>query len=149
MSAKRIQNAVAAMAMMLGGCGSPPARVARGPVEPIAERLKTADPVAGATVFAACTACHTIGAGATDTDGPNLYGVVGGPVAGRRERFAYTAALREVGGIWDAPKLDRWLTDPQRFVPGTKMAFAGLPDSKQRADVIAYLATQGGHLPSP
>lgn len=133
--------------LVLAGCGSPPAPVAHGPAAPIAERLRTADPAAGAVAFRACTACHTIGEGGPDTDGPNLFGVVGGPVAGRRERFAYTSALRAVGGVWDAAKLDAWLTDPQKLAPGTKMAFAGLPDPKQRADVIAYLAAQGGRLP--
>jgi cytochrome c len=68
---------------------------------------------------------------------------VGGPIGERRPRFSYTAGLKALGGTWDAERMDRWLTNPRRMVPGTTMAFAGLPDPKDRADVIAYLATQG------
>ena len=100
------------------------------------------DPDAGARLFVQCKACHTVGATAPDTDGPNLHGVVGGPVAQRRPRFAYTAALQATGGVWDVARLDAWLRDPRAAVPGTTMRFAGLADPQQRADVIAYLALQ-------
>ena len=97
----------------------------------------------GERVFRRCTACHTIGRYAGDTDGPNLYGVMGGPIGERRPRFSYTAGLKALGGNWDAARMDRWLTNPRRMVPGTTMAFAGIPDAQDRADVIAYLAMQG------
>ena len=61
----------------------------------------------------------------------------------RRPRFAYTAGLKALGGTWDAARMDQWLANPRRMVPGTTMAFAGVPDPKDRADVIAYLSTQG------
>ena len=97
----------------------------------------------GARVFEHCAACHTIGRDGPDLDGPNLYGVVGAPIARRRERFAYTAALRRVGGLWDRNRLDAWLAGPQVFAPGTSMTFGGLADPRERAAVIAYLEAQG------
>ncbi|UDL96220.1 c-type cytochrome [Lichenihabitans sp. PAMC28606] len=103
----------------------------------------------GATVFRQCAACHSIGRNGPDLDGPNLYGVVDGPVARRRGRFAYTAALRAVGGIWDRARLNAWLTDPQRFAPGTSMPFAGLADADDRAAVIAYLTSKGPQATQP
>ena len=87
-----------------------------------------------------------MGRGGADLDGPNLYGVVGHPVAERRPRFAYSAALRHVGGVWTFARLDAWLTNPAAFAPGTTMTFAGLPDGQDRADVIAFLNTQGSGL---
>lgn len=96
----------------------------------------------GARVFKQCTACHTIGEYAADADAPNLWGVVGAPVAQRRPRYGYTAALRSFGGNWSTRRLDAWLTDPRRMVPGTSMAFGGLRDPRDRAAVIAYLETQ-------
>lgn len=98
---------------------------------------------AGKQVFRRCAACHTVSLDGPDTDGPNLYGVVGAAVAQRRPRFAYTAALQAFGGTWDRERLDAWLANPRRLVPGTAMTFAGLPDPKDRADVIAYLAANG------
>ncbi len=97
----------------------------------------------GAEVFHVCSACHSIGRGGPDVDGPNLYGVVGAPIAERRPRYGYTQALRDVGGIWTEQRLDAWLTRPDAFAPGTAMHFVGLDDAKDRAAVIAYLATQG------
>jgi len=119
------------LALALAGCGPGPAP---GTTSQIAN---------GERVFRRCTACHTIGQYAGDTDGPNLYGVMGGPIGERRPRFSYTAGLKSLGGNWDAKRMDAWLTNPRKMVPGTTMAFAGLPDPKDRADVIAYLSTQG------
>jgi cytochrome c len=118
--------------VLLAACGSPA-------TQPEQERRVEA----GAAVFRRCTACHTIGRDASDTDGPNLYGVVGAPVAERRPRFGYTAGLKSLGGVWTAERLDTWLTNPRRLVPGTTMAFGGLSNADDRANVIAYLAAQG------
>ena len=107
------------------------------------QRLATADPVAGEKLFARCSACHVVGETSGDRDGPNLWGIVGHPVASRSPRFAYTSALKRVGGIWSVERLDRWLTNPRAFAPGTAMAFAGLSDPVDRADVIAFLRRNG------
>jgi cytochrome c len=95
------------------------------------------DPAHGKTVYQACMGCHSID---EDDVGPRHRGVVGrtaGTVAG----YAYSPALKGSHIVWDQVNLDRWLTNPQALVPGAKMFFA-MPDPKDRADVIAYLAEQ-------
>lgn len=99
--------------------------------------------IRGGAVFRVCAACHSIEQGGPDLDGPNLWGVVGAPVAERRARYAYTQALRDVGGTWTRRRLDTWLKDPAAFAPGTSMLFPGLRSARDRADVIAFLAEHG------
>lgn len=103
---------------------------------------QVADASRGRSIFSQCAACHTIGKGAPDNEGPNLYGIMGSQVAHNSTRFGYTDALRRAGGVWTDERMDRWLTNPQRFVPGTSMGFPGLPDPLDRADLVAYLKTQ-------
>ena len=98
------------------------------------------DPVAGKRSFAQCGICHNVGAGEANGIGPNLRGVSGAK-AGARPGFAYSPAMAKSGLVWNAATLDRFLTKPSAAVPGTKMAFAGVPAAKTRADLIAYLAT--------
>ncbi len=104
--------------------------------------LRVADPAAGERLFRRCAACHAIRPGAPDRNGPTLFGVMGGDVAGASARFGYTAALRQVGGRWTPARMDAWLAAPQRFAPGTSMGFPGLAEPLDRADVIAYLQAQ-------
>ena len=92
----------------------------------------------GKEVFNLCRSCHTLVPGAISTTAPNLHDAWGAR-AGARAGFAYSDALRATGWTWDAARLDRWLTDPQKAVPGTKMTFTGLSDPADRRDVIAYL----------
>ncbi|NBB63688.1 c-type cytochrome [Pseudomonas sp. ODNR1LW] len=100
----------------------------------------------GRRVFARCRACHTIGEGAPDLAGPNLYGVFGRK-AGDRPRYNYSNTLRTAQFVWDAEKLDHWLENPKGFLPGNKMTFAGLADPTDRRDVIAYLKVETGFKP--
>jgi cytochrome c2 len=92
----------------------------------------------GEAVFKkSCAICHTLEAGKNKI-GPSLAGVVGrkaGSVAG----FAYSAANKDSGDIWDEPTLDAYLTAPQKFMPGTKMVFVGLKDPGDRKALIEYL----------
>ena len=92
------------------------------------------------TVAAECGACHSFYAGAPAMVGPDLYGIVGARVAGSGG-YAYSDALREVGGIWSYERLNRWLADPGAFAPGTLMSYGGMSGSQSRADVVAYLRT--------
>lgn len=116
---------------------------------PIATLLAKADPAKGAEVFKKCAACHTVNQGGANGVGPNLYGVVGDNVAEGRGGFAFSSALKSVGGKWTFDKLNAWLTSPRKFANGTKMTFAGLGNGQDRADVIAYLNQQGSNLPLP
>ena len=75
--------------------------------------------------------------------GPSLHGVFG-RTAGTEEGFKYSDAMKESGIVWSEETLDVYLTKPKDMVPGTRMAFPGLKDEQDRADIIAYLkeATQ-------
>jgi cytochrome c len=97
----------------------------------------------GAEVFKKCRACHDIGPDAKNKVGPLLTGIVGRP-AGKVEGFNYSTANKEAGGkglVWTEAVLFNYLESPLSFMPGTKMAFAGLKDPQDRKDVIAYLKT--------
>jgi cytochrome c len=108
--------------------------------------MRVADPRRGGHLFARCAACHTIGPGAGDRNGPNLFAVMGKPVASNSPRYGYTAALRSVGGAWTPEAMDRWIADPAKVAPGTRMTIPGLPDALDRADLIAYLQSQSSDL---
>jgi len=94
----------------------------------------------GKLVFLQCQACHAVQPGAAALVGPDLAGVVGRKAAAL-PGYEYSAALKASGITWTSAELDSWLTNPSALVPGTKMAFVGLPSPALRADVIAYLAT--------
>ncbi|HKR90833.1 cytochrome c family protein [Novosphingobium sp.] len=116
---------------------------------PIETLLAKADVAKGQAVFAKCTSCHTINAGGANGIGPNLHGVVGEAIGQGVAGFAFSDALKSKGGNWDFAKLNEWLTSPKAFAPGTKMTFAGLSKPEDRANVIAYLNSQGSNLPLP
>lgn len=115
----------------------------------LATLLAAADPAKGEKVFAKCAACHTVTQGGPNGIGPNLYAVMGEEIAHGRGGFAFSDALKSVGGAWDFDKMDHWLKSPREFAPGTKMTFAGLGNAEDRANLIAWLNTQGSNLPLP
>lgn len=96
------------------------------------------DPVLGKKVFMRCVACHAVTPGAGVKMGPNLAGVVGRK-AGAAPGFKYSAAMKKANLKWDDATLDKWLTKPSAVVPGTSMAFAGVPTPADRAALIAYM----------
>ena len=112
----------------------------------IEERLATASPANGESLFRACGACHTITKGTAHTIGPNLWDVIGRPVASAEGYDRYTPAMSSFGGIWSPERLDRYLRQPMVEVEGTGMVFPGMPDAGDRADVIAWL---NRHSPAP
>jgi cytochrome c len=114
-----------------GGAGAGP--------EPIKPLLASASVDAGKEQAKKCAACHTFDKGGPNRVGPNLYAVIGSPIAEDRNGFAFSDALKAKKGEWSIENLNAWLTNPQAFAKGTKMTFAGLPKAKDRADVVAYL----------
>ncbi len=111
---------------------------------PFAFYLANGSAANGEAAFARCIACHTIDNGGADGLGPNIHGVLGQPVGAASSAFAYSSAVADLGGEWTYDNMSDWLERPARFAPGTKMAFAGISDDQERADVILYLLANGG-----
>lgn len=107
---------------------------------PLATLLASADAAKGQKSFKKCAACHKAAEGAKAGVGPNLYAIVGAPMAGA-EGFAYSAALKEFGAgkNWGYEELNAFLTKPKDYVKGTKMSFAGLKKGDERANILAFL----------
>jgi cytochrome c len=116
--------------------------------KPIAFYLATADVAKGEAVFKKCAACHNADPGGANALGPALFGTMGKPLAGH-PGFAYSDALKGVGGTWDWDKMSSWLSNPKKFAPGTKMTFAGLSNPQDRADLMLWLNSKGGSLTVP
>jgi cytochrome c len=116
--------------------------------KPIAFYLQTADVAKGEAVFKKCAACHNADAGGANALGPALFGTMGKPLA-HHPAFAYSDALKGVGGTWDWDNMSHWLANPKKFAPGTKMTFAGLSNPQDRADIMLFLNSRGGTLTVP
>ena len=98
------------------------------------------DPEKGEALYErSCTGCHSLDANRV---GPAHRGVFGRK-AGTAPDYAYSPAMKSSSVVWDEETLDRWLTNPQSVVPGTKMAFR-VSDAQTRADIIAYLKKESG-----
>lgn len=101
----------------------------------------TGDAAAGQRIFAQCRTCHAIEPGVNRV-GPSMHGIVG-RTAGTVEGYNYSTANKNSGKVWDEATLFAYLENPRAYIPGTKMAFVGLRDPQQRADVIAYMKANG------
>lgn len=119
------------------------------PQVPLAVLLAKADPKKGAMVVKKCEVCHNITKGGANRIGPDLWGIVDRP-RGKHPGFNYSHAMATKGGNWTYHDLFVYLKDPQAFVPGNKMAFAGLPRAEDRANLIVFLRTLSDHpVPLP
>jgi cytochrome c len=94
----------------------------------------------GQGAFKKCAACHTPDKGGKNGTGPNLWGVVNRAV-GSTDGFGYSPVLKGKGGNWSWANLAAYLHDPKGYAPGNKMAFAGVKDATELADLLAYMRT--------
>lgn len=102
--------------------------------------LAAGDAEKGAVVYKRCVMCHAIEKGKKSIVGPNLAGIVGRKAA--TGEFAYSPAMKASGITWTPDKLDAFIKAPAATVKGTRMAFGGIPNEKDRADLIAFLASK-------
>lgn len=119
---------------------TPAAAPAAAPAAGVTYASLTGDAAKGEKVFAQCKACHVAEAGKNRV-GPSLWAVVG-RTAGTIPGFNYSKANKESGVTWSEDVLFTYLEAPAKFMPGTRMAFGGLKQPQDRADVIAYLKTK-------
>ena len=129
---------IGALATLLVGCGGSPAGAAQGNSNN--GNANKGNAAHGKELYAQCGACHKLQENFT---GPKHCGVIGRP-AGTAPGFEYSEAMKASGIVWDARKLDEFLTSPIAYVSGTKMGFAGFESATDRADVIAYLIQANG-----
>lgn len=107
-------------------------------LEPIGALLASADIGAGEALTKKCASCHSFDAGGANKVGPALYGIVDRTI-GSVDGYGYSGALADMGGVWDYEALNGFLANPKGWAPGTKMAYRGLTDTQDRADLVAYL----------
>ena len=92
----------------------------------------------GEKIFEECRACHSVERGVSNGVGPDLHGVFGRR-AGERDDFRYSPALKRSGITWTQQTIDSYVADPQKAVPANRMPYSGLPDARDRADLITYM----------
>jgi cytochrome c2 len=128
-----------------GEAPAPAVPQSEGATEPAAA---AGDVAKGQTVFKRCAVCHTVEEGGANKVGPNLWAVVGRPIATVPD-FNYSDAMKEFseGGAktWTLDLLHAYLADPKGAIPGNKMAFPGLKNETQMADLLAYLSSLGAN----
>jgi cytochrome c len=103
----------------------------------LAAGVAHADVKRGEKLFEECRACHAAEAGVNGV-GPDLHGVIGRR-AGALEDFRYSPALKKSGITWSRQTLDAYVLDPQKAVPANRMPYAGMPEARDRADLLDYL----------
>lgn len=132
------------IAVLTPGAGTPPA-----PEPDLGTLFASADIANGNKKARICSSCHTFDDGGRNQTGPNLWGVVGRDIAAVAS-FDYSAALSAEPGNWTFEKLNAYLQKPGTAIPGNEMNFQGIRKARDRADVIAYLRTQGAsQIPFP
>jgi len=106
------------------------------------------DATKGKAAFAKCAICHQVGPGAKTLVGPELNSVVGRKAASIPD-YPYSPGMKKLGEqgfVWTPENIDKWISNPKAMIPDSPMAlaFTGVPNAAERADIIAYLQTQTG-----
>ena len=115
----------------------------------INELLAMGDVEHGKKVFKKCTACHMIATGGKNMIGPNLWGIIG-KKSGSASGYNYSKAMTAFGKEWNFEEINGFLIKPAAYIKGTKMAFAGLRNEKDRASVILFMNSKSDSpLPTP
>jgi len=104
------------------------------------------DATKGKAAFAKCGICHQVGPGAKTVVGPVLNGIVGRKAASVADYAMYSPGMKKLGAdgfVWTDENIDKWIADSKAMIPDSPMAlaFQGIPDAGERADIIAYLKT--------
>ena len=102
--------------------------------------MKTANATSGENIIKKCISCHSFEKNGPNKVGPNLWNVVGNDKLSHPD-YKYSDAMKAKGGKWDEESLYHFINKPSKFLPGTKMSFAGLAKPQEIVDVIAYLKT--------
>lgn len=110
--------------------------------------MKSANIANGESLVKKCTSCHSLEKNGPNRVGPHLWNVITRDKASVPD-YKYSAALTAKGGAWDYKSLFMMIHKPSRFVPGTKMSFAGLSNPQDAADVIEYLRVKAHDAPPP
>jgi cytochrome c len=124
-------------AIEVAAAGAP---VVEAVAEPIAELIAAADVARGQKLSKACAACHSFDKGGPNKIGPNMWGTYNNK-KGHIASFAYSDALLAKGGVWDVENLNAFLWKPKKYIPGTKMNYAGMRKPEDRAAIVKYLQT--------
>ncbi len=103
----------------------------------LAVNVAQADAKRGEKLFEECRACHNLEPNAASV-GPDLHGVIGRKAAAR-EDFRYSPALKKSNITWSRQTLDSYIADPQKAVPANRMPYGGMPEAKDRADLLDYI----------
>ena len=155
MTSKSTPWIMAAAALALAACSPSNKSTSADVVAPTPPRLTLADLPApyneanlanGETAFTNCRNCHTLPMGAPNLMGPNLHGVFQ-RAPGAKPDFAYSKAMVAFSQAtalkqWPPEEIDKWLTNPMTYLPGSAMTFTGLTDPNTRRDLIAWLMIQ-------
>jgi len=111
--------------------------------EPIEALIATADIAKGEVLAKACAACHGFDKGGPNKVGPNLWGIMGNIHAHLGDAFAYSTAMKALSDKkWDYEAMNAFLYKPRVAIPGTKMGYAGMAKTQDRANLIAWMRTK-------
>jgi cytochrome c len=129
-NARPLARTIASIAVALAALGAVPGGLVQDAKAQAADK--------GERLFIRCKTCHEITADKPHKVGPNLHGMFDRK-AGTADGFKYSDAMRGSGVAWNDETLETWLTKPTSLIPGTTMAFVGLPNKEDRDALIAYL----------